>query len=232
MDVLIKNTTVVTGGATGEIINDGALAVQGDTIVAVGKTSDLESVYQTFTVIDGTGKAILPGFINSHTHTVLNVLRGTVEDMEVDSVYMYMTPITFAMNDDERSALAALSCAEAIRSGSTTLVDPGRFVPGYAQTMVDTGLRLYLSETCVDAVTTKIRLGIYEYSHEWGQDFLKRAVALAEEFHGQDNWTNPVPNCGSRSRQLLPLDAGRTERSIANLWPPTHNPLGPERGRS
>jgi len=187
MDVLIKNATVVTGGATGEIINDGALAVQGDTIVAVGKTSDLESVYQTFTVIDGTGKAILPGFINSHTHTVLNVLRGTVEDMEVDSVYMYMTPITFAMNDDERSALAALSCAEAIRSGSTTLVDPGRFVPGYAQTMVDTGLRLYLSETCVDAVTTKIRLGIYEYSHEWGQDFLKRAVALAEEFHGQDN---------------------------------------------
>ena len=41
MDVLIKNTTVVTGGATGEIINDGALAVQGDTIMAVGKTSDL-----------------------------------------------------------------------------------------------------------------------------------------------------------------------------------------------
>jgi 5-methylthioadenosine/S-adenosylhomocysteine deaminase len=107
--------------------------------------------------------------------------------MEVDSVYMYMTPITFAMNDDERSALAALSCAEAIRSGSTTLVDPGRFVPGYAQTMADTGLRLYLSETCVDAVTPKIRFGIYEYTREWGQAFLDRAVALAEGFHGMDD---------------------------------------------
>jgi 5-methylthioadenosine/S-adenosylhomocysteine deaminase len=187
MDVLIKNATVVTGGATGEIINDGTVVVRGDKIVAVGSTAELESSYQNLEVIDGRGKAILPGFINSHTHTVLNVLRGTVEDMEVDSVYMYMTPITFAMNADERSAMAALSCVEAIRSGTTTLVDPGRFVPGYAQTMVDTGLRLYLSETCVDAVTTKIRLGIYEYSQEWGEDFLGRAVELIEGFHGMDN---------------------------------------------
>ena len=186
MDMLITNATVVTCDADGTIVRDGAVAVVDGRIAAVGRTADLERQHPDLERVDASGKAALPGLINSHTHTVLTVIRGTVEDMDVDSVYAYMTPITFAMTDDERGAMAALGCLESIRCGATTLVDPLRFVDGYAQYMVDSGLRLFLSESCADCLTLEIRHGRYEYSREWGEAFLERAERLVERFHGLD----------------------------------------------
>ena len=187
MDTLIKNGTVVTCDDQHTIFHDGAVAVQGDRVAAVGKTGDLEAKFPRLPTIDARGKAVLPGLINAHTHTVLNVLRGMIEDMDVGSIYTYMTPITFAMTPDERSALAALGCLEAIRSGTTTLVDPLRHVHTYAQAMADSGLRLFLSESCADALTLQVRFGTYEYSQEWGEEFLERAVTLIEKFHNTGN---------------------------------------------
>ena len=187
MDVLIKNATVVTCDDQSTVIRNGAVAVRGDVIESVGKSEVLERQYHDFRVIDAVGKAVLPGFINAHTHSVLTVIRGTVEDMDVGSVYTYMTPITFAMDADQRAALAQLAYLEAIRCGTTTMVDPLRFVHTYAQSVVDSGLRMYLAESCADALTLKIRYGKYEYSREWGEDFLERAVTLVERFHNMDN---------------------------------------------
>ena len=110
-----------------------------------------------------------------------------MEDLDAGAVYTYMTPITFAMTPDERSAIAALGCLEAIRCGTTTLVDPLRHVHTYAQAMADSGLRLFLSESCADALTLKLRFGNYEYSREWGQEFLERTVTLVEQFHNTQN---------------------------------------------
>ena len=182
-DVLITGATVVTlDGALGTL-EDGAVAVQGGRIAAVGPSADLAREHTDSEVIDGRGKAVLPGFINSHTHTVLLVLRGTVEDMAGDAIFGYMTPISFAMTPDERAAVARLGCLEGILSGTTTMVEPFRHVAGYAQGMVDTGLRLYLSENAADALTLKIRHGVYEYDRAFGQEFLDRTIELIERFH-------------------------------------------------
>ena len=93
-------------------------------IAAVGPSADLARDHAGLEVVDGRGKAVLPGYINSHTHTVLLVLRGTVEDMAGDAIFGYMTPISFAMTPGERAAIARLGCLEGILSGTTTMVDP------------------------------------------------------------------------------------------------------------
>ncbi|SVD26625.1 uncharacterized protein METZ01_LOCUS379479, partial [marine metagenome] len=155
--LLIAGASVLTFDTDREIIDDGAVAIDGERIVAVGKSKDLYVRFPGWEVLDASGKAVMPGLINSHTHAVLLVLRGTVEDMTGDAIFGYMTPISFAMNDDERRALARLGCLEAIRSGTTALVEPFRFLSGYAQGMVDTGMRLWFSENCADALTLKIR---------------------------------------------------------------------------
>jgi 5-methylthioadenosine/S-adenosylhomocysteine deaminase len=185
--LLFKNATVCTLDGSRRIIDGGAVAVRGDRIIAVGGTEDLARQFPDMPSVDASGKAVLPGFINSHTHTVLLVLRGTVEDMDGDAIFGYMTPISFAMTPEERTALARLGCLEAIRSGTTTVVDPFRHVTGYAQGMADTGVRLYLSENGADALTLKIRKGIYEYDRAFGEEFLERTVALIEGFHGKNN---------------------------------------------
>jgi 5-methylthioadenosine/S-adenosylhomocysteine deaminase len=83
--------------------------------------------------------------------------------------------------------MAALGCLEAIRSGATTLVDPFRHVPSYAGAMADTGLRLWLSESCADIDTRKIRFGEYGVDDGFGQAFLDRTQMLIETWQGARN---------------------------------------------
>ena len=182
MDLLIANTTILTEG--GVTIPDGAIVVRGDRIAAIGPSREIEPDHADCERLDGRRLAVLPGLINAHTHTVLTALRGTVEDWDGDVIYRYMSPVSYTMSDHERGVMAALGCLEAIRSGTTTLVDPFRHVVGYAGAMADTGLRLWLSESCADIDTRRIRFGEYAVDEAFGRTFLDRAEALIETWHG------------------------------------------------
>ena len=190
MDALLTRTMVVTGDATGRVLRDGAVAVQGNNIVDIGNSTDLEERYPDLPRITLPRRAVIPGLINCHTHTILTVLRGGVEDLGqniMEIVYGYMIPVTFVMNDDERRAMAALGCLEAIRSGTTTIVDPMRAVPSYAGTMADSGLRLYLCESASDAVATDILTQGYQYDRGWGEASFQQAVDLIDSHHNTRN---------------------------------------------
>ena len=190
MDALLTKTMVVTGDPAGQVIGDGAVAVRGDRIVAVGKSSELEERFPDLPRVTLPRRAVVPGLINCHTHTILTVLRGGVEDLGqniMEIVYGYMVPVTFVMTDDERRAMAALGCLEAIRSGTTTIVDPMRAVTSYAGTMADSGLRLYLAESASDAVATDIWTQGYRYDRGWGEASFQQAVDLVNGHHDTRN---------------------------------------------
>ncbi|HKZ85655.1 MAG TPA: imidazolonepropionase [Anaerolineae bacterium] len=52
------------------LIEDGAVAIRGEQIVAVGPTSDLAAQFKAKQVIDAAGKVVMPGFVDPHTHVV------------------------------------------------------------------------------------------------------------------------------------------------------------------
>ena len=183
MNLLITDTTIVTCDAERRIMR-GAIAISHDRIAAIGESADLERAYPGFERMAGRSLAVLPGFINAHTHTVLTALRGTVEDWDGEIIYRYMSPVSYTMSDHERAVMAALGCLEAIRSGTTTLVDPFRHVGSYVGAMADTGVRLWLSESCADIDTRKIRFGDYAVDDAFGQTFLARTEALIQQWHG------------------------------------------------
>ena len=89
-NLLIRNATVCTLDEERRILHKSAVAIGDGRILAVGDTPKLDARYPEFSTYDAAGKAVLPGFINSHTHTVLLVLRGTVEDMDGNVVYGYI----------------------------------------------------------------------------------------------------------------------------------------------
>lgn len=68
VDVLIKNGCVITVDSQRRVIEDGAVAVKGERIVAVGDTSALASQFCADRVIDARRKAVLPGLIDAHAH--------------------------------------------------------------------------------------------------------------------------------------------------------------------
>lgn len=78
-DILITDGTVVTQNADREIVPDGAVAVTGDRISAVGSAATLEAETDPDRVIDVEGSAIVPGLINAHTHVSDILLRGAFE---------------------------------------------------------------------------------------------------------------------------------------------------------
>ena len=69
MSLLITNSTVVTVDPAHRVIENGAVYVEEDRIVAVGETQALCEQYPIpNTVVDGNGKVVLPGFVSAHNH--------------------------------------------------------------------------------------------------------------------------------------------------------------------
>lgn len=183
---LLLNALHVAHEGRSPVLRTGAIAIEGGRIVAIRDALE-GSEFETFEAIDMTGRLISPGFINSHTHAVLLALRGTVEDIEGNLVYQYMVPASYLMEPQERAAIARLACAEAIRCGTTTMVDPLRHVADYAPAMIETGMRLWLAESCADAVTTEVGSGTYRFERAFGETFLTRTRDLIERFHGAED---------------------------------------------
>ncbi len=185
---LFENALYLAADENGlPIVRKGHVAVEADKIVAISEAAPSGSQFADFERIDASDKVLSPGLINAHNHAVLMVLRGTVEDIDGNLVYQYMVPASYLLTPQERAAIAQLACLEAIRCGTTTIVDPLRHVADYAQAMADSGLRLYLCESAADAVTTKVSREGYRFDRDWGETFLTRTRDLIDRYHGAEN---------------------------------------------
>lgn len=96
VDVLIKGWHVVTMNANRDIIRDGAVAIRGSEIVAVGKSADLEQQYTAAETLGGDRFVVTPGMVNSHIHVTGEPLtRGYVPDDTPfeENVFMWLCPL-------------------------------------------------------------------------------------------------------------------------------------------
>jgi len=127
-DVLIRNALIVTMDEARRIITDGAIAWAGDTILAVGKTADIEPLYRAKMVIDGRRFVVTPGLINGHIHvTGEPVTRGVVPDDLgwFDNVFGWLIPLYQAQTEEEEHLAAQLAAAEMLRNGVTSFIEAG-----------------------------------------------------------------------------------------------------------
>ncbi len=151
-DLLVAGGTVVTMDASRTIIDDGAIVVRGDAIVAVGPRSELEARYIAAQTIDAKGKLVLPGFINGHTHVPMTLFRGLHDDVTLnDWLYKYIFPAE-AKNVNEEFVRwgTRLAAAEQIRGGVTTFADMYYFEDAVAEETRAAGMRGVLGETFID----------------------------------------------------------------------------------
>jgi len=123
--LLVTNGRVITQNETRDVIEDGAVAIADDKIVAVGPASELEAAHDAERTLDAEGGAIIPGLINAHTHVSDIVLRGAfaADRGLYDWLYNVKRPASAAMKPEEHAVSAALYCTEAAKSGVTTFVE-------------------------------------------------------------------------------------------------------------
>jgi 5-methylthioadenosine/S-adenosylhomocysteine deaminase len=132
-----------------EIFDPGAIAIDGDKIIAVGLQDKILSQYQANEVIDCGNKVLMPGLVNTHTHIPMTLLRGLSDDLRLDVWLMgYMMPVEREFVSPEFVELGTkLGCAEFIRSGVTTFNDMYYFEDHVAEATADVGLRAVVGQT-------------------------------------------------------------------------------------
>ena len=123
-DLLLTGGTVVTVDASRGVIPDGAVAVRGDRIVAVGSASHFVGSTAGRRV-DCRGKVVIPGMVDLHDHLFQHLLRGLGDD--IPDLYgwlsRFMLPTAFALTPEIVRAGGLLGSMLALRSGITSVVD-------------------------------------------------------------------------------------------------------------
>ncbi len=178
ISLLVTGGTVVTMDAAGTIVPDGAVAIDGAAIVAVGTAADLEARYQARDRIDARGQVIMPGLINTHTHAPMVLFRGLADDMALmDWLTQYIFPAEKATVSREFVRVGTrLAALEMIESGTTTYADMYYFEEEIAAATKAAGVRGVLGQTIIrfpvaDAATPEEGLTRTEaFLAQWAND--------------------------------------------------------------
>ncbi len=148
VDLLLVGGTMVTMNANYEIIPNGAVAILGDSIVAVGPAAEVTAVYTASETLDCSGQVIMPGLVNAHTHIPMTLLRGLNDDLRLDVWLGYLMPLEREFVTPEFVKLGSrLAAAEMIRSGVTTFADMYYFEEAIAEETAAIGMRALLGQT-------------------------------------------------------------------------------------
>ncbi|MCR4407914.1 MAG: amidohydrolase family protein [Anaerolineae bacterium] len=172
VDWILRNGIVLTMDDERTVIQDGAVAVRGSDIVAVGAANEVTADYQAAEVLDCSGCVIMPGLINAHTHVPMSLLRGLADDLRLDVwLHGYMLPVEKEFVNEEFCRLGTLlSCAEMIRSGVTCFADMYYFENEVARAAAEVGMRAICGETIMKVPTPDA--ASYDESLAYCQDFL------------------------------------------------------------
>ena len=185
MTIMIRDTTIVTSNSQRELLYNSAIVIDGGEITDIGPTEEMDLRYSPSELIQGQGKVIFPGLINCHTHLLATADRGILEDYGFPTTLRFPTTGRGLLDSDERNVFALLACIEAIRSGTTTLLEISNDIFEYAGSLNSTGLRLLLAENLADVDDSKASQGVFEFSEAKRDASLRRGSDLIEAWHGK-----------------------------------------------
>ena len=146
--ILIKNCSwLVTQNRRRDILRDCSVMIDDDKIVQVGSVASGSANV----AIDGAGKILLPGLINTHTHLSMVLLRGYADDMRLqDWLQKKVWPLEARLTPEACYHGALLGSAEMIMSGTTTFMDMYFNMEDVARAVKESGLRALLSYGIID----------------------------------------------------------------------------------
>ncbi|NPC58245.1 amidohydrolase family protein [Caenimonas soli] len=174
---------------TNRVIEKGVVAFDGSTITYVGDGSDFDRAqFRAERTVDASGKAVIPGMVNTHTHLVGAYIKGLTEDVpgKANSAGLYKRALPVASRaEGEDLYWAALTHGmEMVMTGTTTISNTWNDEKHTAPALVDLGARGILSEMIWGTDTSK--LGATVMDRPWDTGMVARGLDNARELF--ENW--------------------------------------------
>lgn len=194
----IKNCTILTIDDQDSLYEHGAMMVENGRIRWIGPESEVERVLDHETecrmknganpdiaVLDLKGNLVMPGLVNTHTHTHSSVFRNFGDDMELmDWLNHAMWPAEKHMNPEIAYNATRMTCLEFIRSGITTYADQFYFAEDVARAASESGLNCYLAAS------------VFDWSTAEGGNSFERAADFVKRWSGRQEETGVTPCIG------------------------------------
>lgn len=172
-NILVQGATVLTMESHDSVINDGEVAISGDSIVSVGPRGSTPEGYKFGRVINGEGMVAMPGLVNCHTHAAMTLLRSYADDMPLMKwLSERIWPVEARLRPEDIYWGSMLCCLEMIKSGATTFADMYFEMDKVAEAVEKSGMRACLARGMIGVAPT-------------AQKAIDESVSFVEEWHGR-----------------------------------------------
>ena len=143
VDLLLSASWVIPIEPFGTVLKDTSIAILDGKIVDILPTEEANQKYLPASKEDYPGHAILPGFVNAHTHAAMSLLKGFADDMALMPWLTEKIWPTEARLVTEKSVYdgTLLACREMIRGGITCFNDMYFYPASAAKAVIDSGMR-------------------------------------------------------------------------------------------
>jgi 5-methylthioadenosine/S-adenosylhomocysteine deaminase len=175
--ILIKNGTLVTMDPANTIVR-GDLLIRDERIVEIGETGQTAD-----TVIDASGCAVIPGFVQTHIHLCQTIFRGAADDLAlIDWLKQRVWPMEAAHSAASITASARLGIAELIKGGTTCALtmETVNHTAEVFKVVEETGFRATVGKCMMDK-GDEVPSALQEQT----DNSIDESVALLEEWHGR-----------------------------------------------
>jgi 5-methylthioadenosine/S-adenosylhomocysteine deaminase len=150
-DLLVSGKYIYTQDKDNTVIDDGCVAICGDTIVATGPSSEIRDKYPEARMLATEHGLIMPGLVNTHTHAAMACFRGIADDLPLMQwLQEYIFPVEAKLTGDMVYRATLLSLAEMIKSGTTSFCDMYLFAKDVARAAAESGMRAWIGEVLYD----------------------------------------------------------------------------------
>lgn len=196
VDLLVRGGTFLTMDDRAPLWEDGAIAIHGGEILAVGAADGVTARFTGVQEIDASNCLVLPGLINTHTHLAMTLLRGRADDVTLqgflERVVRWESEL---LTPGNVAAAVRLAAAESLKAGVTSALDMYWFHEAAQDAAREAGWRLLTGPTFMDVPEPPDGMG-FEERIAWARKALE-AYRASEENPPQD------PQPGSRNQLAL-----------------------------
>ena len=188
--ILIQNGYILTLNSKREIIKQGSVYIEDDTIIEIGRNEEMRT-HKADLVIDAKNKIVMPGLIDTHTHLAQALIRGCADDVSlVDWLKKYVWVLQGNFTKEDGRVSAELCMAEMIRTGTTAFIEcmiHSRYgFDGIAKAVERVGMRGALSKIIMDSTGYADSADImYPGMVEDTEQCLKETNDMYNKWHGR-----------------------------------------------